>query len=87
MVMMMTMKLMTVNDEDDDDGDDDDDATFAILCYSDRARLVAFTKIPGMRCTKSPPCDVPVKGVPHVQVSAARGLQDKIFELPPWMRV
>ena len=36
------------NNEDDgdhDDGDVYDDATFAILCYSDRARLVACQSV------------------------------------------
>ena len=53
MLMMMIMKMMKMDnedgddddneddDEDHDDGDVYDDATFAILCYSDRARLLA----------------------------------------------
>ena len=46
------------DDEDDDDGDDDDngdddddDATFAILCYSDRARLLACQSV---SCPRAP---------------------------------
>jgi hypothetical protein len=46
------------DDEDDDGGgdddnsdDDDDDATFAILCYSDRARLVACQSV---SCPRAP---------------------------------
>ena len=71
MLMMMIMQMMKMknedgddddnedDDEDDDDGDDDDDvATFAILCYSDRARLVARQSVscpraPGYDCPKS----------------------------------
>ena len=63
MLMMMIMQMMKmenedgddddneVNDEDDDDGDDDDDATFAILCYSDRARLLACQSV---SCPRAP---------------------------------
>ena len=70
MLMMMIMQMMKMenedgddddnedDDEDDDDGDDDDDATFAILCYSDRARLVArqsvsWPRAPGYDCQKT----------------------------------
>ena len=70
MLTMMIMQMMKMenedgddddnedDDEDDDDGDDDDDATFAILCYSDRARLVARHSVscpraPGYNCPNS----------------------------------
>ena len=65
MLMMMIMQMMKMENEDgddddneDDDEDDDDDATFAILCYSDRARLVARHNVgcpraPGYNCPNS----------------------------------
>jgi hypothetical protein len=49
------------DDEDDDDGDDDDDATFAILCYSDRARLVARQSF---SCPRAPGYDCPKSAMP-----------------------
>ena len=46
MLMMMIMQMMKMDNEDgDDDDNEDDDATFAILCYSDRARLVACQSV------------------------------------------
>ena len=66
MLIMMIMQMMKMDSEDgdDDDNEDDDedhddgDATFAILCYSDRARLVACQSVscpraPGHDCQKS----------------------------------
>ena len=53
---MMMMKMD--NEDGDDDDNEDDDATFAILCYSDRARLVARQSVscpraPGYDCQKT----------------------------------
>ena len=69
MLIMMKMQMMKMDnedgndddnkddDEDHNDGDVGDDATFAILCYSDRARLVACQSVscpraPGHDCQK-----------------------------------
>ena len=85
MLIMMIMQMVKMDnedgdddddneddDEDDEDGDVDDDATFAILCYSDRARLVACQSVscpraPGydwqksaMRCWQCETCLLPL---------------------------
>ena len=65
MLMMKILQMMNMENEDGDDGDNedddedddnggDDDATFAILCYSDRARLVARQSV---SCPRAPGYD------------------------------
>ena len=91
MLMMMIMQMMKMenedgddddnedDDEDDDDGDDDDDATFAILCYSDRARLLACRSV---SCPRAPGYDcVPLRILSSLEQDWWRTYG------PPWKRI
>ena len=93
MLMMMIMQMMKMenedgddddnedDDEDDDDGDDDDDdATFAILCYSDRARLLACQSV---SCPRAPQGAMRSSSSSCPSSSSARACSSSCRRLPP----